>query len=507
MAQPVEPRPRKRRRAVRVIAVVAIALALIAGAAAVSVALATRQFAGSGQIAEGVTIAKVPVGGQTEQEAAETVRAQWVSSLPTEITLKAADIEWKAAPEKLGVKLDLEQAAANAERVGREGNAIEQLVTRWRLRHATVDVSVTCTVDQTALRAALAEMAQQVNRKASNASVRVTGADDVTIEPEKVGVTLDVEASTQALATKLTDPTLRDAPVVVKADQPSVTARDLAYLEKVLGTYTTHFDPGQTNRTHNLTLAAQAIDGTVLLPGQEFSLNTTVGQRLSERGYRTAPIFREGEVVQDIGGGVCQVATTVYNAALFANLDVLERHNHGRVVTYIPTGRDASVYWGSADFRLRNSLGHTVLMLARVGGGDLTVTFIGSKADDTDVELVRSGVSIIPHGVKEIKDPKLEEGKRVVDKKGHNGATATLTMRVKQPDGTWVSTVLHHDVYPAGTEVVKVGAEPKEGEPLPGQPPGPGKPPQPAQPALPDWWTNPPTEEPAPGEAPSDTQR
>ena len=478
------------------IGLVLIVLVLTAGAAAVSVALATRQFAESGRIAQGVTVTKVPVGGQTEQEATETVRAQWIGALPTEITLRANDAQWKAPPEKLGAKLGILQAVAKAARVGREGNAIEQIVARWRLRHSSVDVPVPVTVDERALRAALVEMAQEVNRQARNAAVKVGDNDEVSVEPEQVGVTLDVEASTRALATKLTDPTLTEATVVVKEEQPSVRAQDLSYLETVLGSYTTNFNPGQRNRTHNLALAAQVVDGTVIMPGEEFSLNRTVGPRLSERGYKEAPIFRNGEVVQDLGGGVCQVATTIYNAALFANLDVLERHNHGRVVPYVPTGRDASVYYGSADFRIRNSLGHAVLMLARVGGSTLAVKFIGSRADDTDVELVRSGVSTISHEVKEIEDPTLEEGKRVVDKKGHNGARATLTMRVKQPDGTWKSTVLHHDTYPAKTEVEKVGTKPKEGaEPPPAPPGAPGKPAKPGEPALPDWWTNPPADE------------
>lgn len=148
-----------------------------------------------------------------------------------------------------------------------------------------------------------------------------------------------------------------------------------------LGSYTTKYNQWQTGRAHNVALAAKAIDGIVIHPGREFSFNGIVGSRNESRGYQNAPVIVEGEYQDGIGGGVCQVSTTVFNAALLANLEITERFAHSKPTGYVPNGMDATVYYGVLDFKFRNNYSSPVEIHASAENGKLDVSIWGRKDD------------------------------------------------------------------------------------------------------------------------------
>ena len=245
----------------------------------------------------------------------------------------------------------------------------------------------------------------------------------------------------------------------------------------MLGAYSTPYKSYMRDRTHNLKLATDILNETVVMPGERFSLNEVIGPRLTERGYRDAPIFVDGEVEPSTGGGVCQVATTTYNAALLANLRIAERHHHSRPVDYAPTGRDATVYWGQYDLKFVNSLGHPILILAHLADSRVHVKILGSRDDDYEVELYRTGLSRIPHERKEVPDPELEVGKTKVEKPGRDGWRVTVHRRVERNGEVVKDERMHTDYYAPQTGIVHNGAKPPEVVPpvegAPGQVPPP----------------------------------
>lgn len=156
----------------------------------------------------------------------------------------------------------------------------------------------------------------------------------------------------------------------------TMLTKDTAIKETVLGRYKTIFHPGEKSRTVNLKLAAAAINGQVILPGKTFSFNKTVGPRTRERGYLEATIFVSGKKEQGMGGGICQVSSTLYNAVLNSKLRVVERHTHSLPVTYVPTGRDATVSYGYLDFRFQNNGKRPVKIRAIVERNILDISFL-----------------------------------------------------------------------------------------------------------------------------------
>ena len=144
---------------------------------------------------------------------------------------------------------------------------------------------------------------------------------------------------------------------------------------------------GNANRNTNLSLACQAINGLVLQPGDTFSFNDVVGERTAERGYRSAPAYANGETVSEIGGGVCQVSSTLYYCVLLADLEVTERQNHSYISTYIDKGMDATVSWNGPDFKFRNSSSYPIRIEAEVSGGNVKIQILGTDAKDYYVEM------------------------------------------------------------------------------------------------------------------------
>jgi vancomycin resistance protein YoaR len=182
----------------------------------------------------------------------------------------------------------------------------------------------------------------------------------------------------------------------------------------------------------NIGLAAERIDGTVVPPGGIFSFNETVGPRTVEAGYGYAPTLLYGERVPMLGGGICQLAGTLYNAALLADLDTTERHRHSTPVDYIPLGQDATVSWGSKDFAFRNPVGMPVLIRARVAGEKVVVEVFGGEEAGYDVSLETDGW--------EVPSPYGEDGEP--------GIEVTL-YRVRSREGSVVEReYLHRDYYP-----------------------------------------------------------
>ena len=158
------------------------------------------------------------------------------------------------------------------------------------------------------------------------------------------------------------------------------------YADK-LASKTTSLSGSSSNRINNITLAAQKINGVILEPGQSFSYNTTVGQRTTARGFREAGAYVNGEVVNEVGGGICQVSSTLYYCALYSNLKITARTNHYFPVAYIESGLDATVSWGQPDFRFENNRTFPVKIVAYVSGGSVTVEIWGTNVDGSTVKM------------------------------------------------------------------------------------------------------------------------
>ncbi|WP_188540786.1 VanW family protein [Paenibacillus segetis] len=184
---------------------------------------------------------------------------------------------------------------------------------------------------------------------------------------------------------------------------PEVDAELLASLRsKQISNYVTYYNSSNKDRSHNIALAAKAINSTVIFPGETFSFNQVVGIRTTGKGYRRASVIVRGELSEGVGGGICQVSSTLFNAVDRAGLNILKRYSHSRHVTYVPPGRDATVSWGGPDFVFKNAYNQPILIRAFAGGGSMSVTLFSSDVIEFSSRKVPSMSNRLPE---EINDP------------------------------------------------------------------------------------------------------
>ncbi len=228
-----------------------------------------------------------------------------------------------------------------------------------------------------------AAIAEDVNCDAQSATV--DKSDGTTIIDEVDGVQVEESAIEEAIG----DATEDSYTIPVTLTAAKVTAEELSEVlfSDTLASATTYYNSSNTGRTTNVRLAANACNSVILNPGEEFSYNDIVGERTAARGYQYATIFSDGDEVDGLGGGVCQTSSTIYMAVLRADLEVTERWYHQFQVSYTPVSQDATVYYGSKDFRFVNDTDYPVKLVISVGGGSLTVSIVGTKTDDKTVSL------------------------------------------------------------------------------------------------------------------------
>ena len=281
--------------------------------------------------------------------------------------------------------------------------------------------------------------------------------DPFQIYPEVEGVDFDVEAAKELLKQ---DQEQYEIQLIIT--KPSVTIAQIGSeaFPDLLATFTTRYDASNTDRTTNLNLACQKINDKVVLAGETFSYNQTLGERTIAAGYKNAKIYSNGEVVDGLGGGICQISSTLYNAVLMANMEVTERRNHQFVTSYLPAGRDATVVYGLTDFKFKNTRTYAVRIKASVSNGIATVSIYGIKEENEyTVSFNTKTISTIPYTVKYEDDSTLEAGQEEITQKGANGLI-TETYITKSLNGVVVSTnLLSRDTYSAMERIIKRGTK------------------------------------------------
>ena len=275
--------------------------------------------------------------------------------------------------------------------------------------------------------------------------------------------------------------------IPLKITHPEITTDKIGSegFPDLLAEFSTNYNPGAKDRTTNLRLASNKINNTVVLPGETFSYNKVVGKRTTEAGYKEAPSYAGGKVVNDIGGGICQITSTLYNAVVLANLDIVSRSNHQFVPSYVKAGRDATVVYGAIDFKFKNTRKYPIKIKSTVSGGVARVQIYGMKEEtEYEVKIETKITGSIPMKTVYEDDPTLEKGKEKEEQKGHNG-TYSEAYKVVYLNGKVVSrTLLSKDKYNQMSTIIKRGTKGVEAPPV--EPEVPQEPDVPTNPEIPE---------------------
>ncbi|HEY3297111.1 MAG TPA: VanW family protein, partial [Armatimonadota bacterium] len=404
----------------------------------------------------GVRVDRTDLGGLTLRqgrhrisEAAEKIGAE-------KVVLKYPQGQIVATASELGEHIDVDTTARTAWSVGRKGNVLQRLSEILSARRDGAYLPLIHGYGTQRATAYLRRLGKQLDQPATDARL-VADGESVSVIPEKTGSKLDIGASLSEIE-KSVNSGVREVALSIVTAMPDVSSGDLSGIDGVLARYSTRYRTSQRDRSHNLKLACRMIDGTIIKPGCVFSYNKTVGPRLKKYGFRDAPIFVKGEVEPGTGGGICQVCTTLYNAALLANLKIVRRSHHSMPVHYAPVGRDATVAWPSIDLKLGNPTDTPAYIAASLSRGRVNVTIFGRKQETLVVKLESSDHEVIPPKVVEVTADEARE-----HDPPHSGHRITVYRIVKMEDEVEKRELISRDYYRPGNKYVASASRPAEG--------------------------------------------
>jgi vancomycin resistance protein YoaR len=337
-----------------------------------------------------------------------------------------------------------------------------------------------------------ANLRKRVDHAPKDAGFEVGARNIVRVVPAEAGRSLDAEATTRNLLAAMLSTTNRRADLVVASAAPERTTSEARAMgiTGLVGAYETFYG-GVPNRIHNVQLVAHLIDNHFIAPGDEFSFNGTTGERTPDKGFLEAPVIINGDLKTGLGGGICQVSTTTFNAAYEAGLSITERTNHALYISHYPLGRDATVNYPDTDLKFVNDTDHWLWLRTFVGSSSLTVALYGAPQNrrvESDVSpLVVTG----PPPIKRVRDPNLLVGQTSLEESGSPSRSTSVRRRVYTAEGTLLYDHTWYSSYRAEPRVTRVGTKPKpKPEPpakkkkTPGPPP-PVSPPPASPPAAP----------------------
>ena len=280
------------------------------------------------------------------------------------------------------------------------------------------------------------------------------------IIPHKNGVDFDLEK-----ARELLQEDKEEYEIDLIITKPKVLTNEIGdeAFPNLLSSFSTKYDETNVSRSKNLKIAMSKLNGVVVMPGEVCSYNKTLGKRTVEEGYQYANGFAAGKVVPMLAGGICQISSTLYDAVLYANLDIVERHNHMFQATYVEPGKDATVVYGSLDFKFKNTRKNPIMIKTKCSGGLAEIKIFGIKEEiEYDIEIITNVLSYTPYNVVYQTDSSLAPGKQRVAQYGLQGCKS-ITYRIKKLNGQEVSKeVLSTDTYSPLTKIIKKG---KDAEP------------------------------------------
>lgn len=385
----------------------------------------------SGTILDGIYVEDINLSGKTYDEAVRLIRDKVSSMSTASITFNSiGDNSVSTTAEQLGLRWNDTNMVADALYVGRGGNMVERYKQRKDLEHEKIVYPLKLSFDRDTITSVVEKQGELYNVEATDATISKADGD-FSITPGTKGEKIDVSASVSRIMSNLDSFNGSDMTIdlCVVEDIPKADAEDLEKIHDVIGSFKTSFSTSSADRSGNVRNGTHLVDGTLLMPGESFSMYNTVSPFTEENGYYLAGSYLNGMVVESLGGGICQVSSTLYNAVLRAELQVDERHNHSMIVSYVDLSSDAAISGTSKDFKFTNNKDFPIYIegittsekqvIFNIYGvedrpSNRTVSFESEKLSET-----------VPEGDKIIADPSTPIGS-ISTQSAHTGYTGKL---------------------------------------------------------------------------------
>jgi len=423
----------------------------------ISLSSAALKFYYREAVLPGISVQGVAIGGLSYRQAVEKLKQElpWPRPESLLVLLGPEGQRQNIRYSDINYSADYEASAKEALQYGQRVSSWRSLPLMFGTMTSGHDLPLKKKFNRQALHAILNELAAQYNQLAQDAQLAFNG-DNVTVFQDIKGRQLDNEATIRELLNSPIDN--HNLKLQFRIVEPTRKASDYKGINSRLAMYVTGFDPQKTDRTYNVSLASQLVNNIIVKPGEIFSLNKTLGPRTAEAGYRQAPVIVNNKLVPDYGGGVCQVATTLYNAVLLAGLKVVERTPHSMPVPYAPEGKDATIAGDVIDFKFLNNTAYPVLLTSQTQQGKLVMSVFGHR-DGVSARLIKIETerSISKATRQYVEDPSLDPGQVVIRRPGSDGYELKTYEIVVENDQEISRRLIARNVVETEPEIIAVG--------------------------------------------------
>lgn len=400
-----------------------------------------------GKVIPGMKSGKSDIGGKTEKELNIFLNDELKKFEEKKIILIYKNIKEEIPVKDLQLKLN-EETVKKILKTGRDGNAFENWYTRWKVLLSFEDAVSDYKFNKEVLNKKIEEIIQKYSKEPRDTLPVIHDDGTVTFDDGVPYLKIDKDKLTEKITFAIEHGNLDAIEIPVSEEKlPSLTKDQIKNITNVIGKYTTTFG-GDYNRSRNIEIAANSINGTIIMPGESFSYNHATGSRSADNGYLSAPVIVGGKMVPGTGGGVCQVSSTLFNALLYSGLEVLERTSHFSPISYTPIGQDATVAEGYLDLKFKNNLKNAIYLYTEYSPGIISIYILGAKEDvPNHVEVFNNGVKTLPFEVVKKVDTSIKEN--IKTEYGHEGYRTSITQRA-----TWNDGRVHEDTFASDYEPV-----------------------------------------------------
>lgn len=402
--------------------------------------------------------------GKTREEAETIIKDKYESQVgKKKINIAVDDKKYTLDYLALGAKYNIDEAIEQAIIYGNDMSMFQKYKI---IKNPVVkQIDLTFQYDDKAVDEKLAEIAKDINKKPVDATITMVSSGKFNVTKEVVGRQVEVEQLKADIKSKINgsiSENIIDIVAPVTELKPKVLATTLNSINTRISKYSTNFSSSTAERATNISLATKSINGTLLMPGDVFSFNGVVGERTAQRGYQSAGIIVGDRLEQGLGGGICQVSSTLYNAILVTELMSVERIHHTFPSGYIPIGQDATVDYGNLDYKFKNTYNYPIFIEGLISNRNLYFNiYSNSTLTNRSYQITNEILQSTEPKTETIQDSTKYEGETEVVKKAYTGYKVRITRKTYE-NGKLIDTqVINNDTYNAINGIIKVGTKKK----------------------------------------------
>lgn len=359
-------------------------LCLIICILGVSINYFNKKYIYTNVISENIFIENIDVSNLTKEEAINYINENVILE---DIKLKYGEDEIVISPEEIDLRYNVSEVVDKAYNYTKTDSYLENIKRVFDVKKNSKVLNLQSLYNENKLSDKIQNISNSINIEMENASIYISDSGNISISKSTTGKELDIASTKESIYNAIKNKNYDTIELEVNVKQPQVSTEDVKSVDMLLGEFSTEFSTTNTNRVTNIVLAADATSDVLLMPGEEFSYNNLTGKRTKANGYKDAPVIVNGKLEEDVGGGVCQVSSTLFNSVLYSGLDVTSRRNHSLKSSYVPIGRDAMVSDGGSDFRFKNQYSHPVYIKNTVSNGVITSKIYGNSSDKKNITI------------------------------------------------------------------------------------------------------------------------